>query len=74
VSVGQFFSVGRRRRAQGNALSVLAKRMARSSLVGEPSAMSASTFQTQDRSLPTFGVSFISGMTVCSLPRKAHDA
>lgn len=50
-------------------LSELANRMARVWASGSPSLTSAAAFQTQLRSLPTFGDSFISGTTVISLAK-----
>ena len=46
-----------------NLLSLLANRMARVCASGSPSLTSAAAFQTQLRSLPTFGESFMSGTT-----------
>ena len=45
-------------------LSLLANRMAKVCASGSPSLTSAAAFQTQLRSLPTFGESFMSGTTV----------
>jgi hypothetical protein len=45
-------------------LSLLAKRMARVCASGSPSLTSAAAFQTQLRSLPTLGDSFMSGTTM----------
>jgi hypothetical protein len=47
----------------GSLLSVLAKRIAKVHGSGSPSETSAAAFQTQLRSLPTFGESFMSGTT-----------
>ena len=44
-------------------LSLLPKRMAKVCASGSPSETSVATFQTQDRSLPTLGDNFISGVT-----------
>jgi hypothetical protein len=44
-------------------LSELANLIARVEASGSPSLTSAATFQTQLRSLPTFGDSFMSGVT-----------
>ena len=49
-------------------LSLLAKRMARVHASGSPSLTSAVAFQTQLRSLPTFGDSFIAGTTGAHQP------
>ena len=46
-----------------NILSELAKRIARVTASGSPSLTSAAAFQTQLRSLPTLGDSFMSGTT-----------
>lgn len=55
-------------------LSLLAKRMARVAASGSPSLTSAAAFQTQLRSLPTFGESFMSGTTRTSLVSPPHDS
>jgi hypothetical protein len=46
-----------------DSLSLLAKRIARVCASGSPSLTSAAAFQTQLRSLPTLGDSFMSGTT-----------
>lgn len=46
-----------------NVLSLFANRIARVCASGSPSLTSAAAFQTQLRSLPTLGESFISGTT-----------
>lgn len=53
-----------RPRLTSNSLSLLANLMARVCASGSPSLTSAETFQTQLRSLPTLGESFMSGVTV----------
>lgn len=52
------------RMREGDLLSLLAKRMANVQASGSPSLTSAVAFQTQLRSLPTFGDSFMAGTTV----------
>jgi hypothetical protein len=47
----------------GDLLSALAKRIAKVTASGSPSLTSAAAFQTQERSEPTLGDSFISGTT-----------
>jgi hypothetical protein len=47
-----------------HSLSLLPKRMARVCASGSPSLTSAAAFQTQLRSLPTLGDSFMSGTTM----------
>lgn len=55
-----------------NSLSLLPNLMARVWASGSPSETSAATFQTQLRSLPTLGDSFISGVTVSPYQRQLH--
>lgn len=55
-------------------LSLLPNRMARVCASGSPSETSAATFQTQERSLPTFGDNFMSGVTAtCQCLFKQHS-
>ena len=56
-----------------NSLSEFANRIAKVCASGSPSLTSAATFQTQLRSLPTLGESFISGVTAGSQYRVTYS-